>query len=320
MLGSCCNGSKEAPRQSSAGDIQILRFEQEMFATPADQLHARLMEVAPDYRCPLFNVNPEVPTYMQQVADMAQDPTSREIFDSICVRFPSLDWLQRQLSDAFALATKADGTIRRPKVITFASGMFDYKNRVVADEGTLLIALDQYVTPMFGKYGYFYMPRYLVALCDSAHLLPDCMTAVAHAHIQPAEGDELTMLDYMIYEGKALYFLDVVLPRATHDSVKIRYTDEQWRWAQANESHVWAYFVQHELLFEKDYNRFFNLVEDAPKSNAFGESAPRMTAYIGWQIVRRYMKTSGATLHELFALTDSQRLLNASGWKPARAR
>ena len=59
-----------------------------------------------------------------------------------------------------------------------------------------------------------------------------------------------------------------------------------------------------------------NFIDEAPKTNAFRNSAPRTTDYLGLQIVRAYMKRSGASLDELFANTDSQAILQKSGFKP----
>ena len=67
----------------------------------------------------------------------------------------------------------------------------------------------------------------------------------------------------------------------------------------------------------KQLSLFRNIIDDAPKTNAFGDgSAPRTTDYIGWQIVRAYMKKSGCTMQQLFEETDSQKLLTQSGWRP----
>ncbi len=87
-------------------------------------------------------------------------------------------------------------------------------------------------------------------------------------------------------------------------------------WMRENEGRIWAYFIQNELLYEKDYNRYHNFVDEAPKTNAFKDSSPRTTQYIGWQIVRKYMENSKSTLKDLFANTNSQEILTVSKYKP----
>ena len=121
----------------------------------------------------------------------------------------------------------------------------------------------------------------------------------------------------MISEGKVLYFLDKVLPDVD-DNIKIRYSKEQMKWAEENEGNIWTYFIQNNLLYEKDLNRFHNFVDEAPKTNAFKDSAPRTTEFIGWQIVRKYMENNNCSMKELFANTDSQSILQASKYKPQK--
>ena len=96
----------------------------------------------------------------------------------------------------------------------------------------------------------------------------------------------------------------------------MRYSEEQMEWMRRNESNVWAYFIQNNLLYEKDFSRYHNFVDEAPKTNAFKDSAPRTPQYIGWQIVRKYMERTKCSMKELFANTDSQAILQASQYKP----
>ena len=64
--------------------------------------------------------------------------------------------------------------------------------------------------------------------------------------------------------------------------------------------------------------RFHNLIDDAPKTNAFRDSSPRTTDYIGWKIVSQYMANSGSTMQQLFDETDSQKILNQSNYRPKK--
>lgn len=310
------NGKGGALFSIKKEQVPVYRFEELMFGTAPGQLQTRLSQEAPKYQNTILNVYPQDPKYLAQVADMAKDPTMREIYDTIENHYKDLGWLQQEMTSALNKAKKLDDSIQCDKVITFASGLLDYTNRVAANESSVLISLDQYVVPCFKKYGYFQLPSYLVSLCTKEHIVPDAMASIARAHIVLTQGD-MTLLDYMIAEGKVLYFLDQVLPK-TNDTIKIRYTNRQWQWAQHNAGKVWAYWIQNNLLFEKDYNQIFNFVEDAPKTNAFGDSAPRMTDYIGWQIVKQYVDKTHCNLHSLFSNPNAREILKVSGWKPKR--
>lgn len=296
--------------------VPMYRFEELMFGTAPAELQSRLAQEAPKYSNTLLNVYPDDAAYVTQVADMAKDPTMREIYDTIERRYAKLDWLQKELSGAMGRAAALDSNLRCDKIITFASGLMDYSNRIAANDNSVLIAIDQYVAPYFKKYGYFQMPSYLVSLCTPEHIVPDAMAAIARQHIVLAQGD-MRLLDYMIAEGKVLYFLDKVLPK-TADTLKIRYSKVQYEWAAHNAGKVWAYWIQNNLLFEKDYNEIFHFVEDAPKTNVFGDSAPRMTDYIGWQIVKQYADKTKCSMQALFDNANADGILKTSGWKPQR--
>lgn len=86
---------------------------------------------------------------------------------------------------------------------------------------------------------------------------------------------------------------------------------------EENLENVWGWLIQNNVLFTTDLSQIRNLIDDAPKTNAFGEgSAPRTGDYIGWQIVKKYIKKTGCSISELFAETDSQKILEQSGWRP----
>ncbi len=56
------------------------------------------------------------------------------------------------------------------------------------------------------------------------------------------------MLEKMISNGKHLYFVDAMLPDVP-DYIKIGYPPEKLEWCIANESNIWAFIIQNELLY-----------------------------------------------------------------------
>lgn len=310
-----CRGSNQSHQ---ADDIEILRFDQLMFDTPAQQLHQELVRNQGRYNCQLLPVDPANAEYMAQIADFVQDPVVREIYDTVQAHYGNLCWLEHELTPALRRLQKAYGPSDGPgfdytKFIAFVSGALDYDYRVAAYDGALLISIDQYVMPYMDKYAFFGLPMYIVNMCDSTFLLTDCLSAMAQQVVPVNEMRQ--MLDYMVAAGKTLYMLDIALPKAD-DRIKMRYTEDQMGWMKQNEADVWAYFVQHKLIFETDFNKFHNFVDEAPKTNAFHDSAPRTAEYIGWQIVRNYVQNTGCSLQQLLNETNSSDILQKSGYRP----
>lgn len=296
--------------------VPLHRFEKVLFATPAGQLPARLAEVRDEFNTELLALQPENPAFAEMLAGFVQDPVMRDIYRLTDSVFGDMREESEQLGAALARARELVPEMRYDKVYTYVSGAFDYDMRVGCNSHELIISLDQYVLPYTQRYNYFNLPVYLVQQSRRQYLPADCMTAIARQRIVLPE-QTLTMLDYMVAEGKAIYFAQQTLP-GTADSLLLRYTAAQLDWMERNEEQVWGYFLQNKLLYETDYMRFHNFIDDAPKTNAFRESCPRTTNYIGWRIVSQYMKNTRCSMQELFNQSDAQKILSESNYRPKR--
>ncbi len=313
LLVSC---SDRGVKQQDVG-VRIARYEKIFFDTPSEQLASSLLEFTRDYPAPLLNIYPDDPQFLSELQGFVGDPTMREIYNITTRRYSDLGWLETQLTKAMRKAKELSPAIDIDKFATFVSGYFDYGSRIIADRDSksLLVSLDQYALGDMENFSYFGLPNYIVSISDSLYLASDIMASVARQYIAVPDEENLTMLDRMIMEGKVLYFVDQVMPK-TAKNIKLRYSEEQLEWCRQNESKIWSYFIQNKLLFEKDYNRYHNFTDDAPKTNAFKDSAPRTTDYIGWRIVDNYMRNATSSIAELFANTNSQLILQTSKYKP----
>ena len=302
-------------RQTPVEAVPLHRFEQVLFGTPPDQLPATIAGVLGEFNTDLLNLQPDNPDFINLLVAFTEDPVMRDIYRIVDSVFGDMQPEARQLAAALDKAKSLCPAIRYDKAYTFISGSFDYNMRVGCNSHELIISLDQYILPYTARYNYFNSPLYLIRQSDRKYLLTDCLTAIARQHTAIPSDREMTLLDYMVSEGKAIYFAQQTLPHAA-DSILMRYTREQMDWMHRNEEHVWAYFLQSKLLYETDYMRFHNFIDDAPKTNAFRDSSPRTTDYIGWQIVSQYMKNTGISMQQLLDETDAQKILSQSNYRP----
>ena len=127
------------------------------------------------------------------------------------------------------------------------------------------------------------------------------------------------MLDVMIFNGKQLYILDQLLPN-TPDSIKFGYTATQTKWCKDNESGIWSSFLKNNVLYETNFKKIAKLVTPSPNSPGMPPEAPGETGnYIGWQIIKQYMKRNPNTsLQQLLGMRDAQMILDKSKYKPVR--
>ncbi len=204
---------------------------------------------------------------------------------------------------------------KTPRVITVTSNV-DYRHKVIVTDSIVLISLDTYL----GEDHRFYdgIQEYLIQNFRASQITPDLATEYAKKYSYQV--DKKTLLDEMVYFGKLLYFKDEVLPLKT-DAEKIGYTQEKLDWAIANEREVWRHFIEKELLYSTDSKLPGRFINPAPFSKFYleldGQSPGRIGQYIGWQIVRSYMKNNDVSLSKML-ITNATDIFKQSKFKPRK--
>ncbi len=203
-----------------------------------------------------------------------------------------------------------------PRIITTTSEV-DYRNKVIVTDTISLISLDTYLGP--DHHFYKGIPEYIAANLKPDQITVDLARAYSNRYIfQP---QRKTLLDDMIYAGKQLYFMDKVIPYKS-DAQKLGYTDDEIKWAEANEEYIWRYFIDRELLYSTDAKLAQRFINPAPFSKFYleqvdNESPGRIGQYIGWQIVKAYMKNTDTEFKRMLN-ASSETIFNNSKFKPRK--
>ena len=243
-----------------------------------------------------------------------QNPLWRELYSEVQKKYSNFEPEKKKLESLFKNIKYNFPETKTPKVITLISEM-DYANKIVYTDSLLIISLELYL----GKEHKFYeFPSYLKQNFEQKQILPDVVSSFSTRKIPPVSDKNL--LGQMIYFGKQLYLKDLLLPEYT-EAEKMGYTPKQVQWCQENESYMWRYFIENELLYSDDKklnNRFIN---PAPFSKFYleidNESPGRVGAWIGWQIVRSYMKNNEVSLQDMLKM-NAKEIFEKSKYKPKK--
>ena len=179
-----------------------------------------------------------------------------------------------------------------------------------------LISLDTYL----GKDHRFYevFDSYLLNDFEPMQITSDVAESFITSQLPMVKDRQF--LAQMIYYGKIMYAKDLLIPNES-DAVKIGYTPEQITWCEENEPQMWMYFIENKLLFDSNSKLYGRFLQKAPFSKFYldldAESPGRVGVWIGWQIVRSYMKNNNVTLQELFA-TNANEIFDNSKYKPKK--
>ncbi|WP_340114467.1 hypothetical protein [Maribellus mangrovi] len=222
--------------------------------------------------------------------------------------------LDKQLVKAFKYFAWHFPDKEIPTIYTYISG---FNQSIVTAENLVGISLDKYL----GRDCKYYQqlnttPQYKIQNMHKDRIVPEVAYAWALTEFEDPNS-ATNLLDHIVQKGKLMYLVDAMLPD-TPDSLKIGYSTEQLNWCQMNEVPMWTYLIEHKMLYSNKRMDIVRYVNDAPTTSGFPlESPGRTGVWIGWQIVRQYMKEHPeVTLEELMNNKEYQQILNESEYDP----
>nr|WP_317292964.1 gliding motility lipoprotein GldB [Aestuariibaculum lutulentum] len=248
--------------------------------------------------------------------DKASDSLQKVLFKEVDKTFNNFAQTELDIESLFNHLKYYFPEFHVPRIITVTSDV-DYRNRVIVTDTIDIVALDNYL----GADHEFYqsIPVYLREGFNKENIVVDLAGEYAKRYIYPVHNR--TFLDEMIYFGKQMYFKDIMVPFKSEAS-RIGYTEDELKWAQTNESYIWRYFVEREMLFSTDSKLSGRFIADAPFSKFYlegidSESPGQLGQYIGWQIVRAYMKNNEVSLKDMLT-ANAEEIFNNSKFKPRK--
>ncbi|HZW62508.1 MAG TPA: gliding motility lipoprotein GldB [Flavobacteriaceae bacterium] len=245
-----------------------------------------------------------------------QDTLQKQISSQVALKIEDFSEIKSEITLLFQHLKYYFPEFKVPRVITHISQV-DYRNKTIVTDSLTFIAIDTYL----GSDHEFYkgISKYIRDGFNKEQIVVDLATGYAENYI--FQTSKRTLLDEMIYYGKQLYFKDKVIPFKT-DAEKIGYSPEQLDWAMANEFEIWQYFIDRALLYSTDSSLPSRFINPAPFSKfqleqIDNESPGRIGQYIGWQIVKSYMKTNAVSFQDML-LKSSEEIFTNSNFKPRK--
>lgn len=326
LLTSCRNENKPDISEIQTS-IEIKRLDQDLFASIPDDTIEFISSLEYKYGkfFDLYNYriisigDSEEKLYIKNLLGFTNDPVIKQILEKCQIVFPQINEIQDGLNQGFRYYLYYYPDKPVPEVYTYLSG---FNQSVITDERMLGIGLDKYLGADCDFYDRLAIPAYARRNMYPAKIVSDCMMAWALMEFDSGRPDyireeiEDNLINNMLYNGKIMYFLDAVLPNE-EESIKIGFSSQQLEWCINNEANMWDYLIENELIFSTDLMTMKKLLNKAPYTSYFTDESPgRSGIWIGWQIIRSYMKKTGISLQELMADNNYRKILNESGYNP----
>ncbi len=301
--------------------LNIDRLDQDIFNVTTENLQISIPQLELKYgtffRAYNENVialgNPSDPQYANYLNTFLRDSiriSTRVKIDSV---FNDLTSIQQKLESGFRHYKYYFPNKTIPRIITIISG---FNQSVVMTGDAIGISLDNYLGADCPYYKMLAIPAYKRENMHRDKIPTDVLYAwgISEFEFDESKND---LISNMVYQGKMICFLDAMFPEET-DELKTGITQEKLDWCKKSEGGMWTYLVEHKLIFNSDRMNIIRFINPAPFTSCFTADSPGRTGvWIGWQIVRSYMKKHpDITLPALMADNDYQKILNDSGYSP----
>lgn len=304
--------------------VKVLRLEQDMFSVNPDSVNYYTPLLVKKYGPFYANfvtgfINDggiTDSTYAYSIKRFITDKDMRRAYDTCEKKYHDMTFLENGFTNVFKHFKYYFPDKPLPTIVTAMSG-FNYA--LVYYDSTLEISLEMYLGKNSPFYTMLRFPQYKTMHMAKSYMLCDAVYGWLKSTFK-ADEDKNDMLAQIVHEGKIMYLEDALMPDV-NDTLKIRYTAKQLAWCKANEFNMWAYIIQKQLLYTTNETDIVKFTDDGPFTPMFNHDyCPARTGnWIGWRIVRDYMKNNpDITIPQLMAEKSADKILRQSGYKPTK--
>jgi len=243
------------------------------------------------------------------------DEGMQEVYADTKIIYPKIDDIEAEFTNVFKHYNYYYPNGKIPSIVSIISG---FKTGNVTIDNNIIFGLEMYLGKDNKFYSFLQLQLYRTKFMNKHNLVPDAVKDwIMFSH--PDNMNKKDFLSEIIYNGKVMYMLDALMP-AVHDSIKMQYSQEHLNYCIQNEFNIWSYFVAQKLLYTTDQSEIKKYTSVGPFTTALSKnSAPRIGYWIGWQIVKQYMRENPkVTLPQLMNETDAQTILTKAKYKPKK--
>ena len=317
-----CNSAQKTP-DISAIDVPLttVRYEQSFFAIDTLRLDVSLQKIAGQE--PLFTqdflYNILATTPSTAAKDVPQFLSAyQSMYKQTSTQFASIKTEEAAIKQGLKYVKYYFPDYKLPtKLITFIGPINSFGNIITID--ALAIGLQMYLgknDPIYvSEEGQSLYPTYVSRRFDPSYMATNCMKNILD-DMFPLQDAGAPLCEQMVEAGKRLYFLKQVQPNLP-DSIVTGYTAAQLEGCYKSEKDIWSFFVQNNLLYQKDPSFIGDYMMDGPNTAVFGDASPGFIGqFVGYRIVEAWLeKNKGLSLDKVMR-TPAKIIFEQAKYKP----
>jgi hypothetical protein len=320
---SCKKNHYKVNTSSIKVKIEIKRLEKDLFSPNPDEITAMVPSLKKKYGDFLQLFSSVINTgdinessFGDMLLRFCSDKQNNYVYALTLKKYPDVMAIEKGLQEAFRHYLYYFPGKKVPAVFTCITG---FNNSIITGDSLLGVSLDRYLGADCEYYPRLSIYKYLAAKMTPENIIPDCMYGWAASDWSfaalnyPADN----VLAEIIHYGKLKYFEKCMLPE-TSDEIIFGFTQNQLKFCINNESQMWQYLVENNLLFSSNQLDIRKLTGEAPFTGYFTKESPGQAAiWLGFRIIESYMKNNrGTIMEDMIKNTDVQGILEKAKYNP----
>ncbi len=330
ILSACSTDPLNVNVSDSELDIEFINMDSILGKSSTDQLlkyHRKWLVELPDVyeyqRAYCFQITSEVDDeVIKGIKSFYNDSFAKRVHSAIGKQFSDLTMEKNQLLNGFRHLKYHFTEGKFPSKIVFINSCFNVNSLSTSKE--IAIGLDRNLdanTDVIKELPGSYFPTWIKEAWNRDFLVRDAICSWVMTHyVLPKNVDEdnadfnwgvnCNLAENIVRWGKILYLTKAALPDVSN-AIILRYSEEDYKWAQDNEVSFWKYLVDQSLLFKKDELMVANLLNDGPFTVGLPEKGPdRLGQYLGFRLVEEYVKNKQCSPKDLLNTDYSEIITN----------
>jgi len=317
-----CNHHTYFPKNMEEIHVDIVRFDQSL-------MNVSSQHALDDVRVLYHEYESFMPVFTEEILGIASDDTLyladalpqfledtlygfKETNLEAKRQFSNIDDLQQSLDGAFTRIHYLYQDLPIPTIYLFISG---FNASILFADDDIAVGTDMYLGTDWKYYNrvvYEYQKKNM-----HREAMPiDVVSAYLFRNL-PYTYTKNRLLENMIYRGKIMYLLSLLMPQYPNYEI-MGYTQDEWNWCERNEKAIWNTMMDKRDLFKTESLVLTSYLNDGPFTSEVSQESPgRLGTWIGWQICQSYMlHNKDITLQQLIEHNDAQNMLENSFYRP----
>lgn len=322
LLVSCSGKETYFPAHLESQHIDIVRFDEALFNVSQDSslqdvrfLYDEYETFMPVFAENILGIAPDDTLYLAEALPLFLNDTLYGFGETNAEarrQFADIEDIQEQIDGAFTRIHYLYADLPLPMIYFFVSG---FNASILFMDDDIAVGTDMYLGSDWKYYNrvvYEYQKHNMRKECVPI----DVVSAYLFRNL-PYTSTKNRLLENMLYRGKMMYLLSLLLPDYPDYEI-MGYTQDQWNWCIDNERAIWNHIMDRRDLFKTESMVLTSYLNDGPFTSEVSQDSPgRVGTWIGWRIAESYMKhNKDITLQQLVENGDAQSILENSYYKP----